>query len=63
MSTTITKHGYSDHNDEDGNWHVYPEADTKSHILDKNHDCHCEPRVLLDVERRIFVHAAYDGRE
>lgn len=63
MSTTITKHGFHDEHDEEGNWHIIPDVEGKDfHITDKRHECICEPRVLLDVDRRIYIHAAEDGR-
>lgn len=62
MSNAIIETGFEDSHDGD-DWHVYPVGDTKTHLTENKHDCHCEPRVILDEDRRIYIHEAYDGRE
>lgn len=61
MSTTITKHGFHDEHDEEGNWHIVPD-EARMHVTDKRHECICEPRVILDVDRRIYVHGGEPER-
>lgn len=54
MATT-TSDGFADYHDEHY-WHVYPTDDEPGHVLTEGHDCHCEPRIILEQERRIAIH-------
>ena len=63
MANVTIKNGYGDHHDDENNWHVYPLYDTREHITDRKHDCFCEPTVVKEIDRRIFIHPALDGRE
>jgi len=63
MADTLTKHGFHDWNDDEGNWHVFPEGDSKDHVLDRRHDCFCEPMVINETDRRVYIHSPVDGRD
>lgn len=43
--------------------HVVPVNDLREHDTVNTSLCECGPRVILEYDEIIVIHAAYDGRE